>query len=181
MSSQLQCGFIQVQVVSHLLLPGFRVSYTPSSQESGCKWNSFCDYIFVPKEGGTVTINTHVLLDGLWKIFMHYWLTFVNLKWYRPRSCNWGNPLWVLLWYTWPICAGTKRKLSSQKDKDSRETWLWFQESICILVPGQKFSTVLTKLFLCNLVTVSICFYSLGMMKRYYMLVPCQRLGGVNG
>ena len=62
----------------------------------------------------------HVLLDGLWRLFMH-WLTWVFLcfmqifmpywnieytkaltlhcgksgRWYR--SCNWGNPFWVKL------------------------------------------------------------------------------------
>ena len=124
MSSQLQCGFIQVQVVVHLLLQGFRV--TPlvqwrflANNELGCKWYSFCDCTFVPKEGGTVAIFMYYWMDSE-KYFMHCWLTFRQylcfMQVFMPywnfdytkavtlycgksgrwcRSCNWGNPFLV--------------------------------------------------------------------------------------
>ena len=67
-SSQLQSEFIQVQVVVHLLLQGF--SFTPLAQERFLANNEyeihFCDCIFVPKEGVTVTI------------FMYYWMDSEN-------------------------------------------------------------------------------------------------------
>ena len=53
--------------VAHLLLLGFRV--TPfvqwrflANNKLGYKWNSFCDCVFVPKGGGTLTI------------FIYYWI-----------------------------------------------------------------------------------------------------------
>ena len=93
-----------------------------ANNELGCKWNSLCDCMFVPKEGGTVpTIgwtlkNIHALLANLWAVFMFYASTYschiiwnfeytktVTLhcsksgRWYCPISCNWGKPFWVNL------------------------------------------------------------------------------------
>ena len=66
-SSQLQSGFIQVQVVLHLLLQGFSVTTLVhwrclANSELGCKMKSFCNCIFVPKRRATLTI------------FMYYWI-----------------------------------------------------------------------------------------------------------
>ena len=109
----------------HLLVQWFSV--TPlvqwrflANNKLGCKWNSFCHCFFCPKRECNSHYIIHVWLDGLWKLFMHYWLTFGecfmeifmpywNLeytkaltlhcaksgRWYR--SCNWGNPFWVKL------------------------------------------------------------------------------------
>ena len=97
MSSQLQSGFIQVQAVAHLFLPWFKVISLVqwrfiANNELGWKWNSFCDCMFVPKGG--------VLLDGLWKIFMHYWLIFRqylcafmpygNFEYTKAVTLHWG-------------------------------------------------------------------------------------------
>ena len=59
MLSQLQCGSIQVQVVVHLLLQGFRV--TPLPVKLSSKWiandiHFVIACLHVSKEGGTVAI-----------------------------------------------------------------------------------------------------------------------------
>ena len=120
-SSQLQSGFIQVQVVVHFLLQGFIVLHPSSGEGFQHTMNWFANeihFVIAQKVG-----YIHVLLDGLWKPFMHYWLTFGEYlcafmqifmpywkfeytkalilhcgksgRWYR--SWNWGNLFWVKL------------------------------------------------------------------------------------
>ena len=78
---------LQVQVVVHLLLPWFSV--TPlakwrfaANNELGCKWNSFCDCIFVPKGSVTLAIFMYYWMDSE-NYSMHYWLiiTFGKYSW----------------------------------------------------------------------------------------------------
>ena len=112
MSSQLQCGFIQVQTVSHLLLLWFSVTPLaqwrfPVNNELGCRWNFILWSHVCYKRGWNSYYDSHIIGWTL-KILMHYWLTFgqyschsENLstqdcnpksgRWYNPRSCNWGN------------------------------------------------------------------------------------------
>ena len=55
-SSHLESGFIQVLVVVHVFLQGFSV--TPLVQ--GCKRNSICDCIVVPK-GGVPSLHSCII------------------------------------------------------------------------------------------------------------------------
>ena len=111
-------------VVVHLLLQWLSVKPLVqwrflANNKLCCKWNSFCVSIFCPKRRCN-SHYIHVLLDGLWKLSMHYWLTFGEYfcpffvpywyfeytkaltlhcvesgRWYT--SCKWGNPFWVKL------------------------------------------------------------------------------------
>ena len=97
-----------------------------SKQWIGLHMNFIC--MFVPK--GWNSHYIHILLDWLWKVFMHYWLTFgqafmqVFMPYWnfeytntvtlhcgksgrRYRFCNWGNPFWVKLtssFFQWINC-----------------------------------------------------------------------------
>ena len=84
-SSQLQSGFIQVQVVVHVFcMQGFSV--TPFAIEDVqqtknwvAKGNLFCDCIFVPKMGVILAIfmnywkTIHALMISLWGVFMCFY------------------------------------------------------------------------------------------------------------
>ena len=96
MSSQLQSGFIQFQAVAHLLLSLFRVTFLVqwkflANSKLGCKWNSFCNCIFLPKGVelrlyscviGWTLKNIHALWAnfGAVSIFLNY---KVHYRWYK--------------------------------------------------------------------------------------------------
>ena len=85
--------------------PWFCHGLDPRFQQNSCKWNSFCNYVFVPKVGGTVTMfmcywmnseNIHVLSSI--HVLHNYSCLIGTLStqlytvggrwWYRPRSCK---------------------------------------------------------------------------------------------